>query len=345
MNGRPVATALDEPQLRERLASSLRERGALLGELSLLGAAAGGGNSGITFLAGATGGDVAGRLVVKVAPPGLPPVRNRDVLRQGRLLQALYADGRVPVPEVVLLSQGAPPDVPPFVVTRFVDGEAVEPGLEEHRPAAEVVRSRALAAASLLAELHGLEAAALGLGGEPQLTLRDELTRWARAFDSVEKDHRSGHDQVLPALLATMPAPVPTAVSHGDYRLGNMLCSGPRIGAVIDWEIWSRTDPRLDLAWLLWISDPTHPSSLGPVDGMPSAAELVRAYVGSGGRAVDPLELRWFGAMTGYKQAATVALLAKHGRRRGDGTAARFEWLAPRLTERSKALLEEGSNG
>ena len=30
------------------------------------------------------------RIVVKVAPPGLPPVRNRDVLRQARLLRALH---------------------------------------------------------------------------------------------------------------------------------------------------------------------------------------------------------------------------------------------------------------
>lgn len=136
-----------------------------------------------------------------------------------------------------------------------------------------------------------------------------------------------------------MPPPVPAAVCHGDFRLGNMLCNGPEIRAVIDWEIWSRTDPRLDLAWMLWITDAAHPSAVGPVPGMPSRAELVSAYRDAGGRAVPPVELTWFHAMTCYKQAATVALLAKHGRRRGDGTAPTFERLAPVMIERAAGTL------
>src|SRR5215475_2532503 len=55
------------------------------------------------------------RVVVKVAPPGLPPVRNRDVLRQARLLRALRTTP-VPVPEVVGEDAGDPPDVPPLFI-------------------------------------------------------------------------------------------------------------------------------------------------------------------------------------------------------------------------------------
>jgi len=36
-------------------------------------------------------------IVVKMAPPGLTPVRNRDVLRQARILRALGAAEGVPV--------------------------------------------------------------------------------------------------------------------------------------------------------------------------------------------------------------------------------------------------------
>jgi aminoglycoside phosphotransferase (APT) family kinase protein len=340
MTRRPIAGVLDEAELRQRLAAQLAESGIALDELRLVPAAPGGGNSGITCLAQVSGGDLGDRFVVKVAPPGLPPVRNRDVIRQARLLGALARDGRVPVPDVVLISPGDPPDLPPAVVMRFVEGEAIEPGLEQRRPPAEVIRARSLSAARLLAVLHSLDADRLGLTDEPALTLRDELDTWSRAFDSVEEAHQAGHGTLRPLLLSTMPAGIPTAVCHGDYRLGNMLCSGPDIGAIIDWEIWSRTDPRLDLSWLLWISDPAHPSSLGPVDGMPSADELVGAYVAAGGRSLPAAERTWFRAFTCYKQAATVALLAKHGRRKGDGTSAGFEQLAPRLTEQAKAILE-----
>jgi len=339
---RQVAVALDEAELRQRLAAELGQRGAVLDDLRLLPAAPGGGNSGITCLARVRGGDLTDRLVVKVAPPGLPPVRNRDVLRQARLLTALWQDGRIPVPEVVVVSAGAPPQVPPFFVTSFVEGEAIEPGLEPEarRPSAELVRRRALAVAALLAALHNLDAGELGLADEPLLTLHDELAKWARAFDSVEIEHRGGHDEVRQLLLATMPGPTPSAVCHGDFRLGNVLCAGPNIAAVIDWEIWSRTDPRLDLTWMLWISDPRHPSSVGPVEGMPSAAELMTAYHGAGGRPVDADELRWFRAMTCYKQAATVALLAKHGRRKQDGSAEGFQRLIPLMVHQARSILD-----
>jgi aminoglycoside phosphotransferase (APT) family kinase protein len=337
---RPVATPLDHDELRDRLATGLAGLGVRLDELSLLPAAPGGGNSGITCLARVSGGGVGEHLVVKVAPPGLEPVRNRDVTRQARLLEALGREGRVPVPGVVLVSPGDPPALPPAVVMRFVDGEAVEPGLESTRPSADIVRARSLAAARLLAVLHGLNAAAMSLDSEAPMSLRDELDKWARAFASVEPRYQAGHGAILPLLVASMPEPVPAAVCHGDFRLGNMLCSGPDIVAVIDWEIWSRSDPRLDLSWLLWITDPTHPSAVGPVAGMPSPDELIAAYVDAGGHTIEARELIWFRALTCYKQAATVALLAKHGRRKQDGTAPQYEALAPELIARARALLE-----
>ncbi|WP_236595339.1 phosphotransferase, partial [Mycobacterium intracellulare] len=45
-------------------------------------------------------------------------------------------------------------------------------------------------------------------------------------------------------------------VVHGDFRLGNLLASGARINAVIDWEIWSIGDPRIDVGWFLINCDP-----------------------------------------------------------------------------------------
>ena len=39
--------------------------------------------------------------MIKVAPPGLEPVRNRDVLRQARALRALHPVDGVNVPEVL----------------------------------------------------------------------------------------------------------------------------------------------------------------------------------------------------------------------------------------------------
>ena len=49
------------------------------------------------------------RVVLKVAPPGLPPVRNRDVLRQARSIDALNRAPGVAVPAVLFSDQARRP--------------------------------------------------------------------------------------------------------------------------------------------------------------------------------------------------------------------------------------------
>src|SRR5437773_1383546 len=81
------------------------------------------------LLSGAPEGDE--RVVVKVAPAGLPPVRNRDVLRQARVLRTLESCEGIRVPRVLFDDPGDPPDVPPFFVMSFVDGESVDPNIDD----------------------------------------------------------------------------------------------------------------------------------------------------------------------------------------------------------------------
>src|SRR5438105_2231802 len=66
-------------------------------------------------------------IVVKVAPPGLKPTRNRDVLRQARIIEVLGSVQGVRVPSVLFSDAGEPPEVPPFFAMSYVPGESVEP--------------------------------------------------------------------------------------------------------------------------------------------------------------------------------------------------------------------------
>ena len=99
-----------------------------------------GGASSLTYTAVLGGsavlsGDDRRRVVVKVAPAGLAPVRNRDVLRQARLLRALGPTA-VPVPEVLWEDAGDPPEVPPLFVMSFVEGTSLEPLFDLDDPGA-----------------------------------------------------------------------------------------------------------------------------------------------------------------------------------------------------------------
>ena len=95
-----------------------------------------GGASSLTFTGRSTvGPSRASGSCSKVAPPGLEPVRNRDVARQARLMR-----GRSPVrpacgcPTVYFEDDGAPPEVSPFHAMNIVPGECLEPILTEVPP-------------------------------------------------------------------------------------------------------------------------------------------------------------------------------------------------------------------
>src|SRR5262249_58030372 len=118
-----------------------------------------GGASSLTFTASVSDGPVEGeRIVLKVAPPGLDPVRNRDVARQARLMRALSGAPGVRVPTVYFEDDGAPPEVSPFHAMNIVPGECLEPILSEVAPdVLPLVPERAFGAARMLAALHRVD--------------------------------------------------------------------------------------------------------------------------------------------------------------------------------------------
>ena len=298
-----------------------------------------GGTSSLTFLvelAGVAEGETP--VVLKVAPPGLAPVRNRDVLRQARLQKSVQGPGRPLAPDVLFADPGDPPEVPPFMAMNLVAGECVEPILCDaaDRPASGRVRARFLDAVRVLAQLHAIVPAATGLAGEPAVGLAGEVDRWTRAFATLPREMAGDYERAAKALRASMPAPLPPAVNHGDFRLGNTLCAGDRINAVIDWEIWSVGDPRIDLAWLTFFTDDAgHPAvAPGTVAGTPAGREIVRAYEDALGRPVP--ELGWFDALTRYKEAGVTGLLLKRAAKLGrpvKESMARMEPELPRLVQ------------
>jgi aminoglycoside phosphotransferase (APT) family kinase protein len=278
-----------------------------------------GGTSSLTYVAALSGvPDGYERVVLKVAPPGLAPVRNRDVLRQARLMAALAGQPGVRVPKVLFCDAGAPPAVQPFVAMELVPGECVEPVLVPRGTLTPgQVRSRAFDAARMLADLHRVDPRRTALAAEPAMTLDAEIDRWTRAFSTVSDDLSSGHEAVAARLHATVPAAMTPVFTHGDYRLGNTLCEAGSVTSIIDWEIWSLGDPRVDMTWLTFFTDEAHhPAALSDAPtGMPSKAELVDAYEELRG---EPLrDLVWFEALTKYKESAATALLIKRGRKAG----------------------------
>jgi aminoglycoside phosphotransferase (APT) family kinase protein len=305
------APLLDTLSLGRRAEQALGDQAPITDVVQLTG-----GTSSLTYSATWKRDQGAASVVIKVAPPGLAPVRNRDVLRQARLLRALAGTG-VRVPRVLAESQGAPPEVPPLYVMEFVPGESFEPmqADDQGRSAAttEQVRGRVREALSMLATMHRVDPSRLGLDEERVVSPADELERWRRAFATTEGDlHPEIVDRVHRLLAANVPASMPPAIVHGDWRLGNMQCHGGEVRAVIDWEIWTIGDPRLDLAWFLLMADPARQRAV-PNPGMPRPEDLLQEYESETGRALEAMT--WFAALVRFKQAAASALICKNNRK------------------------------
>ena len=92
---------------------------------------------------------------------------------------------------------------------------------------------------------------------------------------------------------------------HGDFRLGNVLCRGERAVAVVDWEIWSVGDPRIDLGWFLLFADHRNFPQLGrAVPGLPDRGRTPRRLPAT---AAPPLPaMDWFRALGRMKMAAIM---------------------------------------
>jgi aminoglycoside phosphotransferase (APT) family kinase protein len=145
---------------------------------------------------------------------------------------------------------------------------------------------------------------------------------------------------VAAALESSAPRARPAAIVHGDFRLGNLLAVGDRVTAVIDWEIWSIGDPRVDAGWFLINCDPrTYRRSTRYVDATPPLSELATIYREELGHEVP--ELDWFQALACFKSAATWSLIVKHNRRRRapDPNLEAMAPTLPHLLSRVRELL------
>lgn len=257
-----------------------------------------GGHSGLTYRIA-----VADRaFVVKAVPPGQRPVGRHDMLRQARILQAL-APTDVPVPTVRASEEPADGEGQAWFAMDLVPGESLEPVLDDPPVEPALAAARMRRAAEVLPRLHAVPLEDLPVDSEP-LTPDDELARWIRTMNAVPTEFVPRGDELRERLSAAVPDAIDPVLVHGDYRLGNILSQGEEPAALIDWEIWSPGDPRVELGWFLVFADGSNFPGVGrEVPGLPTAEELVELYAGRGS---DLPDLTWFDALGRFKMAAIM---------------------------------------
>ena len=249
-------------------------------------------------------GDLHGAL--RIPPPTAPESRDGGIIREWRIIEAL--DG-TDVPHTEAIAVCTDPGVlgRTFYLMGFVDGWSPM-GLSGGKPwpppfdtDLEAKRDLAFELAEGIALLGNVDWQAKGLQdlGRPDGFHERQVGRWTAFLERIKGREIPGLDVASAWLRAHKPLDFVPGLMHGDYQFANVMFrhgAPARMAAIVDWEMGTVGDPKLDLAWMLqgWPDDTDAPEAAtsGYVDlqFMPTRDELLAHWSEVAGRQVDDID-------------------------------------------------------
>jgi aminoglycoside phosphotransferase (APT) family kinase protein len=242
--------------------------------------------------------------VIRMPPPGAPPDRDKGILREWRIIEAL--DGtEVPHTKAVGVCPDASVLGRPFYLMGFVDGWSP---MEQHgkwpAPFDGDLSTRAGLSYQLaegIALLSKVDWRVKGLHdlGRPDGFHERQVDRWIGFLERIKNRELRGLDVATDWLRAHKPLDFIPGLMHGDYQFANVMYrhgAPAQLAAIVDWEMGTVGDPKLDLGWMVqgWPENPDAPDEGGfsyvDMRGMPSRTEVIDHYSKVSGRQVDDLD-------------------------------------------------------
>jgi aminoglycoside phosphotransferase (APT) family kinase protein len=299
-NSRPPLLMLDP------LEEFLDEHG--IGDGPLSAAPIGEGHSNVTYLIERTGEQV----VLRRPPRGPLPPSAHDVLREARLLRALWPTP-ARVPKVLAVCEDPETIGAPFYVMEHVEGDVIVASVPEGLDVPAERRRIGEELIDSLVEIHAVDWRAAGLEefGKPTGYLERQLRRFLGLWELNKTREIQAVESVGAWLSEHLPESGPATIVHGDYRLGNTmfaLGAPARLVAVLDWEMATIGDPLADLGYLcmFWTEegDPAgglreHVGRVTRAEGFPNRADLIARYEERSGRSMR--EIRWYTTLALWK--------------------------------------------
>ena len=241
------------------------------------------------------------RAALRIPPTTAPPTRDDGILREWRIIDALTGTD---VPHTEAVAVCADPSVlgRTFYLMGFVDGWSPITEPEWPEPFFSDLDARQGLAYELvdgIARLSKVDWQAKGLAdlGRPDGFHDRQVDRWLAFLDRIKGRDLPGLDEASAWLRAHRPIDYIPGLMHGDYQFANVMYhhgAPARLAAIVDWEMGTVGDPKLDLAWVVqsWPEEATDGYDLGYVDltGMPTRDELLARYSGTSGRQVDDID-------------------------------------------------------
>ena len=243
--------------------------------------------------------------------PILPSAHAVD--REYRVIAGLHPTG-FPVPRPYGLCEDDAVIGAPFYVMEMVEGRTIWDGAMPGMTPPER-RAHYDAMVDTLAALHQTDYAAAGLGdyGKPGNYFERQVGRWTKQYRAAETERMESVERLIEWLPRTLPEQTRTSIVHGDFRVDNMIFAndGPRVIAVLDWELSTLGDPLADFSYFLmnWVTEPEGRSGVlgltGPETGIPTIEEVVQRYCAATGRDGVP-QLDWYFAYNLFRLTGIV---------------------------------------
>jgi aminoglycoside phosphotransferase (APT) family kinase protein len=204
----------------------------------------------------------ARELVVRRAPPGVTIKSAHDMGREHRILSALARvhDAWPKAPRPLASCSDASVIGTAFYVMERVRGVI----LRAKTPAGLVLDAPAMRRASeatceTLAEIHGIDWRAIGLGdlGKPRGYVERQVRGWTDRYAKARTDDVPQVEKLASWLEARRPPESGATLVHNDFKYDNVVLTTDvgRVEAVLDWEMATIGDPLMDLGTALgyWI--------------------------------------------------------------------------------------------
>ena len=239
---------------------------------------------------------------LRIPPHGAPAARDAGIIREWRITLALEGTD---VPHTPAIAACEDPTVlgRPFYLMGFVDGWS--PMNTDGWPAPfdtdlDARRGLALQLVEGIALLSKVDWRAKGLQdlGRPEGFHERQVDRWTAFLERIEGRPLPGFDTAAAWLRAHKPIDYVPGLMHGDYQFANVMYhhgAPARLAAIVDWEMGTVGDPKLDLGWVVhpWPEDTSKVEdgfSYVDMHGMPSRSEILAHYAKISGRQVDDID-------------------------------------------------------
>jgi len=241
---------------------------------------------------------------MRIPPVTAPADRDNGIVREWRIIEALNGTD-VPHTEAVAVCTDQSVLGRTFYLMGFVDGwSPMQARAQWPAPFDTDMDARKGLAFQLvegIALLSKVDWRAKGLEdlGRPEGFHERQVDRWTSFLERIKGRELPGFDVASAWLRAHKPLDYIPGIMHGDYQFANVMFkhgAPARLAAIVDWEMGTVGDPKLDLGWVMhgWPEDTTggEGSVGGYVDlrGMPSRSQMLAHYAGVSGRQVDDID-------------------------------------------------------